>query len=97
VLSKQSVIGNELSTVLKKLIVAQLAKNSLPYMEAEDLLVIVTGESIASQQLCEPVTATTRVICVTTGKLNSSARCSLDGTRRTALRGLVVDCRPVCK
>jgi hypothetical protein len=32
---------------------------------------------------------------MTTGKLNCPTRCSLDSARRTALRGLLGDCRPV--
>jgi hypothetical protein len=32
---------------------------------------------------------------VTTGKLNCSSRCSLDGTRRATLRGLLEVCRGV--
>jgi hypothetical protein len=34
---------------------------------------------------------------VTTGKSKCSTRCSVDGTRRTPVRGLLVDCRPVRK
>jgi hypothetical protein len=34
---------------------------------------------------------------VTTGKMNCSTRCSLVGTPRATLRGLLVDCRLVRK
>jgi hypothetical protein len=34
---------------------------------------------------------------VTAGKLNCSTRCSLVGTQRITLRGLLLDCSPVSK
>jgi hypothetical protein len=52
----------------------------------------VTASS-ARKRLGEP----TRAVCVTTGKLNCSTRCCLDGKWRITLRGLLVDCRPVRK
>jgi hypothetical protein len=60
----------------------------------------VTWQSayIASQRLAKYQFSQQRgVVCVTTGKVNCSTRCSVVGTRRTTLRGLLANCKPVSR